>query len=99
MVKIAATGPAAEPRKQSQRPKLPGFSVGAAIGAMAAAVGQAFSMAYVAPYQMGRRRPPASTEAADGRAPLGEYVEPLWSISTKRPPGGGLSFRSLGVFA
>lgn len=69
MADVAPTAPGVEPREQPQRPKLPGLSVGATIGAIAAAVGQAFEMAYVAPYRMDRRHPSASADAEDGRDP------------------------------
>lgn len=69
MTAVTATRPVAEPRTEPQRPTPRRLSVGAAIFAMTAAVARAFDMAYVAPYQMGRRRPPESTEAQDGRDP------------------------------
>ena len=66
MTDITVTTPVADSRVQPQQPKL---SVGATMGAMARGVGQAFEMAYVAPYQMGRRPWPNSTQAEDGRDP------------------------------
>lgn len=69
MTDVTATGPVAEPGAQSQPRKRAGLSVGAVIGAMTRAVGQAFDMAYVAPYQKSRRPPPALAEAEEGRDP------------------------------
>ena len=69
MTDISATGPITDRRTQPQRPELPRLSVGAAIGAMGRAVGQAFEMAYVAPYRTSRRPPHASTQMENGRDP------------------------------
>ena len=69
MTDITAACPMTDRRTQLQRPKVPRLPLGAAIGAMASAVGQAFAMGYVAPFQTSRRAPHPPTQAEDGRDP------------------------------
>lgn len=54
------------------RPKLPELSVGTSIGAITRALGQAYLLAYVAPYRADKRPPPGRGEDwrdEDGRDP------------------------------
>jgi L-cystine uptake protein TcyP (sodium:dicarboxylate symporter family) len=56
-------------RPHSLHIRLPKLSVGSTIAAMAASIGQAFGMAYAAPYQPSRRQATASPETEQGRDP------------------------------
>lgn len=71
MTDITTTGAIVTRRVRSLRLKLPKLTpLGTAIGAMARAVGQAFDMAYVAPYQSRRRQPHSGSDRLpDGRDP------------------------------
>ena len=68
MTDASSAGPVAESNSPSDRPNARRLSVGALIGATSKIVGQAFCLAYVAPYQPSRSDLPAA-RTEDGRDP------------------------------
>ena len=73
MADITATGPIADRHGAERRRALEAAprwaAIGAAVASIAHAVGQAFALAYVAPYQGRGAKPPATSESEDGRDP------------------------------
>ncbi len=68
MTAITSTRPITNSHRAPLRLALPKFSVGAGIGQLANAIGEAFTMLYVAPYQADRPRVGAEVKS-DGRDP------------------------------
>ena len=69
MTELIATGSDETPRARPRRSRLARLHVGAAIGAMAKAVGQAYFLAYVAPSETKQGQPMRSAEVEEGRDP------------------------------
>ncbi len=73
MADVTAAGPIAEldARERSAEPRAAaeGAGIGAAIASIARAVGEAFALAYVAPYQRSGPPSPIAAEGEVGRDP------------------------------
>ena len=70
MTDIATSAPITVRRHGMQRIRLPKLGISAALEAFTKAMGQALEMAYVMPYETGRRQPLVALDAdRDGRDP------------------------------
>ncbi|MBX3575796.1 MAG: hypothetical protein KF723_01210 [Rhizobiaceae bacterium] len=73
MADITATGPIADHHGEERRRAMESAprraAIGAAVASIARAVGQAFALAYVAPYQGRGPNPPATCGGEDVRDP------------------------------